>query len=462
MLSRRDFIRAGVACYGGMLLRPLQANTVTSPYVLTASPGEVRFEAGQTQATRVMQYNQSIPGPLIRLVQGRESTIRFRNRLDEPSSVHWHGLRIENAMDGVPGMTQEPVEAGAEFDYRLTPPDAGTYWYHSHFRSWAQQALGLAGVLIVDEEAPPLVDRDLVLALDDWRLDEDLQFDAASLGSLHDWSHGGRLGNYLSVNGLSEQRFPVESGETVRLRLLNIANARIMRVLVGEPAVSVVAIDGQPVEPHGLEEGRITLPPGARADLMIDMTGKPGDSSALEVVVGEYAYEVSGFDYGSQAKRENLLDAPVALPQNPLNRISLPREFQHVALRMEGGAMSRMRSAIFEGRELDLRELVENRKLWAINGVTGLPEEPLFRVKRGSAVSLDVENDNNWPHAMHIHGHHCVHDKSPGVWRDTILFSRGERGSMQFVADNPGKWLIHCHMTEHMAAGMVTWFEVVT
>jgi FtsP/CotA-like multicopper oxidase with cupredoxin domain len=129
-------------------------------------------------------------------------------------------------------------------------------------------------------------------------------------------------------------------------------------------------------------------------------------------------------------------------------------------MRMEGGAMGGMRSAIYEGRELDVRELLKQGKIWAINGIAGLPREPLFRVKRGTAVSLDVSNDNSWPHAMHLHGHHFIYHKTPGIWRDTALYARGERGSMRFIADNPGKWLIHCHMVEHMAGGMVTWFEV--
>ncbi len=122
--------------------------------------------------------------------------------------------------------------------------------------------------------------------------------------------------------------------------------------------------------------------------------------------------------------------------------------------------MGGMRSAILDGREMNIRELVQHKKVWAFNGIVGMPSEPLFRVRRGTAVSLDVHSDNGWSHAMHIHGHHFIHDRDPGLWRDTALFRRGERGAMQFVADNPGKWLIHCHMAEHMAGGMLTWFEV--
>ncbi|TNF87664.1 MAG: hypothetical protein EP300_10055 [Gammaproteobacteria bacterium] len=194
--------------------------------------------------------------------------------------------------------------------------------------------------------------------------------------------------------------------------------------------------------------------------MIIDLSGDPGSSSQIELVVGEYAYEIARFVYGPKARRKQLLDLPVELPQNPLNKTALPTDFKHVPLLMQGGAMGGMRSATYEGKQMDIRELVKIGKVWAFNGIVGMPSDPLFRVKRGTAISLDVDNDNSWPHAMHIHGHHFVHDRSPGIWRDTALFERGEKGRLQFIADNPGKWLIHCHMVEHMAGGMLTWFEV--
>jgi FtsP/CotA-like multicopper oxidase with cupredoxin domain len=461
LLSRRNFIKAGVAgIAGSACLRLEPAHAQRPEFRLIASEGQANFSADQKTATRVMHYNQSIPGPVLRLPQGQESVIRFENSLDEPGSVHWHGLRIANAMDGVPGITQAAVAPGESFTYRLTPPDAGTYWYHTHQRSWAQLALGLAGVLIVEEDNPPAVDQDLVFAIDDWRLDDDMQIDRKSLGSMHDWAHGGRMGNVITVNGETEKVFHVAPGERIRLRLVNIANARVMNMLFNEPAISVIAIDGQPVEPFTPVGGKIQLAPGQRTDLVIDMSSAPGQRSLIEVVIGEYAYEVASFLYDQNVRREQALETPIRLEANPLQNIRLPGEFLHVPMVMEGGAMGGMRSATYNGQEMSVRELVKNQKIWAINGIAGLPEMPLFSVKRGTAVSLDVVNDNSWPHAMHLHGHHFIYHKAPGIWRDTALFARGEQGTMRFIADNPGKWLIHCHMVEHMAGGMVTWFEV--
>ncbi len=462
-MHRRRFLQVTAGGLVGATLLPAGAHADASeraPVRLRAAPGVYRLHPTETEPATLMQFNASIPGPVLRIPRGRETTIRFDNALDEPSSVHWHGLRIDNAMDGVPGMTQAPVEPGQSFDYVLKPPDAGTYWYHTHLRSWAQLALGLAGVLIVEEDTPPVVDRDLVVAIDDWRINREGRFDIASLGHLHDWSHAGRIGNLITVNGKTGTRYPVRRGERIRLRLVNIANARTMQLLIEEPQLQVVAIDGQPVEPFIPRDGRLTLAVGQRVDVVIDFAGEPGQSSAIELLVRDNAYVIVGFDYGESVLRKLPLESPLRLPPNPLHRVALPDEFLHVPLRMQGGAMSRFSGAQVDGRALSISELVERKLVWAMNGVAGLPEAPLFRVTRGTAVSLELDNDTRWPHAMHVHGHHFVRASAPGIWRDTVLIDPGERDALRFVADNPGRWLIHCHMAEHMAGGMLTWFEV--
>ena len=287
-MQRREFLRTAIG--GGLatgLVPALRANAAAAPAVeLIAAPGQAMLRAGQAQATRVLAYNGSVPGPVLRLPRGRETRIRLRNALDAPTTVHWHGLRIDNAMDGVPGMTQDAVPPGGEFEYRLNPPDAGTFWYHTHLRSWEQLAFGLAGVLIVDEDEPPEVDRDMVLAFDDWRLDDAMQVDTRSLGSLHDWSHGGRLGNFLTINGVSQPNFSVARGERLRLRLVNIANARTMRLLPNLAGFQVVAVDGQPVEPFKPEGGEIRLAVGQRIELMGDVDLAPGQAAPVEIIIG--------------------------------------------------------------------------------------------------------------------------------------------------------------------------------
>lgn len=462
-MDRRSFVKGSCATLiGGSLFRSLPGLSISSPtmHALTASEGVFSFDSAQPAPSQVMFYNQSIPGPVIKIPQGKESIIQFHNALKEPSSIHWHGLRIANAMDGVPGMTQPLVQPGETFDYRLTPPDAGTYWYHTHQRAWAQLALGLAGVLIVEEEQPPIVDQDLIFAIDDWRFGEDMQIDTNSLGALHDWAHGGRMGNRITVNGEVGKTFSVSTGERIRLRLINIANSRIMTLKFNQPGSSVISVDGQPVQPYGLDSGVITLAPGQRSDLIIDITSDPDSNSPIELLVKDQVYPIASFVLDGKVKRRKLLDSPISLPANPVNQIVLPNEFQQIPLHIAGGAMGRMQKATYQGKEMGIKELIQNRQIWALNGTAGLPDKPLFSVKRGTAISLNIENDNVWPHAMHIHGHHFIDDRAPGTWRDTALFTRQEKGSLKFVADNPGKWLIHCHMIEHQAGGMTTWFEV--
>ena len=146
------------------------------------------------------------PARRLRVKRGEELKVRLVNELPEPTVIHWHGLRLPNAMDGVPHLTQAPVEPGKSFDYRFNAPDAGTFWYHSHLYSSEQLERGLYGVLIVDEPQPVEVDRDIVLVLDDWRLTETGAVDEKSFRSMHDAAHAGRLGRLLTVN--SEPRSP--------------------------------------------------------------------------------------------------------------------------------------------------------------------------------------------------------------------------------------------------------------
>jgi FtsP/CotA-like multicopper oxidase with cupredoxin domain len=167
-----------------------------------------------------------VPGPEIRARRGDRIRVTVENRLPEETTVHWHGVRIPNAMDGVPHLTQRPIAPGETFAYEFDLPDAGTYWYHPHQHSSAQVGRGLYGPLIIDESHPIRVDRDLVWVLGDWRLLANAQI-SDDFDNLHDMAHNGRAGNTVTLNGKVPDTFSVRSGERVRLRLINAANARI-------------------------------------------------------------------------------------------------------------------------------------------------------------------------------------------------------------------------------------------
>ena len=385
---------------------------------------------------------------------------RFVNGLPQPSTVHWHGVRLDNVMDGVPGLTQPQVEPGTEYLYDFEAPDAGTFWYHSHHRSWEQVARGLYGALVVEGPDEPPVDRDEVLLLDDWRLASDARIQE-NLGALHDRAHEGRIGNWITVNGDGAWSRRTARYERLRLRLVNAANARIFSIAAKGLEGWLMALDGQPLpKPEPLES--LALAPGQRADLVVDVVAEDAGEAFLASREREGSFALAAFPVRGSARGIRLA-APPPLPPNPLSPLGNPDRARRLVLRMEGGAMGGLRDAVVEDRRLDIRELTERGKVWALNGRADMPERPLHSARLGESVVLEMINDTAWPHAMHLHGHHfrtLASDGGVGPLRDTLLLNREEKSVIAFVADNPGKWLLHCHMLEHSDAGMMTWIQV--
>ena len=459
-MDRRDFMKMSVAglCGGGLVPANLLAGQPS--FSLTAGLASFPLAGAEYPAANLWLFNGMSPGPELRLRQGQQLELAVTNRLDEPTAIHWHGIRNVNAMDGVPYLTQPPIEPGETFHYSVPLDKAGTYWYHAHNRSWEQVARGLYGPLIIEGEEDPLVDHDLVMMLDDWRLDDAGQLHEASFGSLHDFSHAGRLGNWLTVNGRSDAEMAVRPGARVRLRLISATNARILKLDFAGLEVLLIAEDGRACL-HQPVSG-VRLGPGQRADLLFTM-----DSPLFELreVSGGDAYPagrlVADPDLGGAGRQKPPLVQP-SLPAMPD-----PADARVVPLHMQGGAMGNLAAASYQGEMLPLRELAQQHsKLWAFNGIVGDYAETLVEAQLGEVIMLDIFNDTAWPHAMHLHGHHfwvLADDPAvslPSGMRDTWLIEPGKRASLVFVADNPGKWLFHCHMLEHAASGMVSVIEV--
>lgn len=466
-LTRRRLLQGGLALSAVNLALPRLARAAAEPRLLTAGPGKALLLEPGRPKTRTWLYDGVSPGPLLRARQGEEVFVRLVNKLPQPTTIHWHGIRIDNAMDGVAHLTQHAVEPGESFDYRFTVPDAGTFWYHPHDRSWEQVARGLYGLLIVEEADPKQfgVD-DVAIVADDWRLGEDGQIDEASFGHMMDWSHAGRLGNTLTLNGQDLLELPVVAGNALRLRLCNTCNARVLELRIEHPAISVIAEDGQPTQPRELPDGYIALAPGERADLFFDLSLEPGSTAAITEVSGGQRLEAGRLVYHPTKRIAHRAPPYLNLPANPLStKLDLANALA-VDLLMEGGAMGSMAQAMHNGQMMDIRSLVGAGMVWALNGVAGMTEAPLFAAPRGRTVTIDMRNDTVWPHAMHVHGHHFKVLERNGkatesdAWKDTVLLDVQESVKIAFVADNPGKWMIHCHMLEHQAAGMTTWFQV--
>jgi len=472
-MRRRDVLGAGLAL-AALPILPVAARGAVSSHTLKTGVAKAPLVGSSYPETEVWAYNASVPGPVIRAKQGERLRVAVKNGLAEPTTVHFHGVRMPNAMDGVPFVTQKPIGPGEDFIYEFDLPDAGTFWYHPHINGGEQIGRGLAGVLIVEERKPVVVDRDVVWALDDWRLDRDAAI-AGDFRQMHDMAHAGRLGNTVTVNGRIPKAFRVRTGERIRLRLVNVANARTFALRFDGHAPRIVALDGQPVGPHVPDGGAIVLAPAQRADVILDMTAKPGERFAVgDSYYRGQAYRLLDLVYDAQPLRARPPEAPVVLAANPLPELELGKAERHEIV-LEGGAMGAMRGARVLGQGgktdyLDIRGLVARGMVWSINGVA-VPETahaitPLATLKRGASHILTMENRTSWEHPMHLHGHSFrVLSRNgrpvPGrPWRDTVLLQPDEKVEVGFVADNPGDWMFHCHIAEHMAAGMMATIRV--
>lgn len=457
-ITRRHFIASAAAC-AAVGVKSARASVMEDLY---AGVADVQILPESYGRTRVWGFEGMAPGPEIRLLQGARVQKRLVNDLPDATSTHWHGIRIDNAMDGVAGLTQKPTAPGASFEYDFVAPDTGTYWYHAHNRSFEQVARGLHGALVVEEPEPLDIDHEEVLILDDWRIDPDTAQIADTFGAMHDISHAGRLGNYITTNGTNAFSRSVKRHERLRLRLINAANARIFQLALDGLDGWIVAEDGMPLAAPKRIEGPFLLAPAQRVDLIVDVIAETGATGHIVQIDRDEGFSRAAFEVSGQSARVQR-DTPKPLPPNPHAMPDLAQA-KKIDLLMEGGAMGGMRGAMMGGRMSSMREVVQSGNFWAFNGSVGGMDSPSLAVlSKGETVRLKITNDTAFPHAMHLHGMHFYEiapDGALGAFRDTTLLDRGEAREIAFVADNPGKWLLHCHMLSHAAAGMMTWIDV--
>lgn len=468
-LTRRNFLISGAALAGapaiGLPLR--HAHGRTHRQRLSAGAAAIPLLGAKAPETRVWAYNASVPGPVLRRPLGERLELDFENALEQATTVHWHGLRVPNDMDGVPVLTQAPVVPGGRFRYAFTLRNSGTYWYHPHFQSAEQLDRGLHGVIIVEDPHPPRVDRELLWVLDDWRLDPKGQI-VADFGDLHDASHQGRFGNTASVNGRVPEDLEVQAGERIRLRLVNVANAWIFGLDFGAHTPAIIAYDGHAVMPHPPPGGLVTLGPAQRVDIILDMSAAPGER--FEVVDRYYPrqqYKLLDLVYAAKRLRDKAPTDKIALAAPDLAMPNLATAERHT-ITFSGGAMGGMRSARLDGEETGIRTLARQGKVWAVNGVVASRHDQpaLLELALGRSYIIDFVNDTAFSHPIHLHGHPVLVLEANGsipprtTWRDTLLMGPRSRASVALLADNPGRWMLHCHIPEHQEAGMMAVVDV--
>jgi len=387
-LSRRGFLSATLAACLSVPARGQSAAAATPRVLRIAKAG----------------FDGKAPGPEFRVKRGEEFAVRVVNELDEPTAIHWHGLRLPNAMDGAPPLTQAPITPGASFDYRFVAPDAGTFWYHSFHPTHAE----LFGAFIVEETAPPAIDQDVTLLL-------------AKPGK----------DSAFTVNGTPSFDIRARTNERVRLRLINTSYDQVIELRVVGLRTFVMAADGQPAQPFAAREGRLILGPGNRTDVFIDCTLVAGGSSAITLEhAGNSLGIVSITCQAGEPARTMPRDVPRPLPPNPLPE------------RMDFRDALRLELALGQSHPAKAAT-------------------PLFAVKRRRTVMLGLSNPTSESTFIHLHGHSFrlldgLDDGWKPFWLDTMPMAPQGKARIAFVADNPGKWLI-----EGLGSGGAPiWFEV--
>ena len=480
---------------------------VPSEVMNVADGDTVRIEAMLVRRTIngkdfiMMGYNGQYPGPMIRSSRDARIYVDFVNNIEMPTTIHWHGIRIDNAFDGLPGITQAPVHDGESFLYEIKLPDAGIYWYHPHMREDLQQDLGLYGNLLVD---PPddgyygEVHREEVVILDDILMDDIglIPFGAtAPTNALM-----GRFGNVMLVNGSPDYSLQVSKGEVVRFYLTNVANSRTFNVTFGNAEVKVVGSD---VSKFEREQWVPSVPIAPAERYIVDVRfGEPGTvyiSNTIQAINhfrGEFYPHVDTLvtvdvsadetapelesDFGVLREHEDV-QADVAAFEKYFDKAVDHR--LELTLKVRG-----LHTSIMQSMEVDtlyVPPIEWNDAMpmmnWLSTGeeVTWILKDPDtgnenmtidWKFAVGDVVKLRLFNEPRSFHPMnhpfHVHGQRFLITAIDGVrpanmvWKDTVIIPVGSTVDLLIDVTNPGDWMMHCHIAEHLHAGMMLKFTV--
>ncbi|MFD1746120.1 multicopper oxidase family protein [Rhizobium helianthi] len=464
-LSRRTLLKtgAGLAAYGiglGAAAFAHRSAEAANSVELEAATGDALLD-GQHLTHGVMTYRRKdqaemLMPPTLRMRKGERFSARLTNRLDEPTTIHWHGLRIDNRMDGVPFLTQPYVYTGDSFDYSFVPPDAGTFWYHPHCNTLTQMGRGMTGMLIVEDPADQTFDADIAINLRDWRLGSDGQF--IEMFKPRDAAKNGTFGTVRGANWQIRPDYHAPSGGLVRLRLVASDVTRIYQLKLEGAEALVIALDGQPVPSPFMAEN-VTLGPGQRLDLVLRMPDTEGATVSLIDTRPSAPKTVALFHaHGQNLKR--MLGDVKALAPNPWQEPDL-KGAEQVPLILSATAENAARDSFCGSL---------GYSFWAINrvpwpGDTSDPMAPLAELKLGKSYIFNLENLTPHLHPIHLHGMNfkvisSSTRKVPEAVTDTYLVAADEKVQLALVADNPGDWVLHCHIIEHQKTGMTSYIRV--
>jgi FtsP/CotA-like multicopper oxidase with cupredoxin domain len=412
------------------------------------------------RVVRTWAYGDAVPGPVLRGRVGETLAVRVDNRLPQDTTVHWHGLAVPNDMDGVPGLTQPPIAPDHSGSYRFTLPHPGTYWYHPHVG--VQPDRGLYGALIVDDPAEPgRYDLELLVVLDDWldgtgRSPDDvmreMQGGMADMADMRSRPRspvlGGEGGDVAYPHYLLNGRLPgappsfrARPGQRARIRIVNAGADTAFRVALGGHRLTVTHTDGFPVRPVTVDT------------LVIAM----GERYDLEVRLGDGAFPLVAVPEGKHGQAARAIVRTASGPAPPAS--SLPEELDRRLLRLEDlratAAVALPRRAPQRRHDLVLEGDMMGSG-WTINGHSYDPSRAL-PMRHGEVVRLRLVNLSSMFHPVHLHGHtfQIRLDGAAGPRKDTVIVVPLQTVVADVVADNPGRWLAHCHNLYHSMSGMM-------
>jgi len=438
---------------------------------------------------RMLAYNGELPGPMLRVQQGDTIQINFKNNLDQPTTVHWHGIRVDHANDGVPDVTQPQVNPGDTYVYTLKFPDAGLYWYHPHMREDYQQELGMYGLIWVepsDSKTFGPVNQTAFLTLDDILLGESdvYPFDKERVNH----TLMGRFGNVMLVNGETNYSLLANTGDVVRFAVVNTANTRVFKLGIPGAKLKLVGGDlGGYSRDQWVES--VVLAPSERA--LIDVQFSKSGTYELKHLGPDVQYTLGKITVSDTATEKNYSTTFTKLQDRSAQFVGLESYYakapdKEIDLTIDmPGMMGNMQmngmmdhGASDDGIEWEDTMAMMNQNsndkalTWLIKDKeSGLENDKIDYVfKQGDKVKVRIFNDGKSMHPMqhpiHFHGNRFivlavngVKNTNP-VWKDTVLVPIGATVDILLDASNLGTWMAHCHIGEHLQDGMMFTFEI--
>jgi FtsP/CotA-like multicopper oxidase with cupredoxin domain len=452
--------------------------------VLELRAEQVRKRIGEF-TVKMLAYNRSIPGPTLKVAQGSEVTVHFTNETDLETTVHWHGLRLDNRFDGVPTGAHQgmmtPVPIGGSFTYRLRFPDPGLFWYHPHLREDYTQELGLyAPIIVVPTDAAywSPVNREVTLTLDDLLLQGGKIAPFSRTQSDH--TAMGRFGTVMLVNGETSPTLVMKQGEVVRLYLVNTANVRVFNVRLAGARMKLVGGDNGRVEREEFIE-ELLFSPSER--VIVDVFFEHAGQFALEhrtpertyplatVIVQEQPAEPSFAQEFFTVRTSSELEAVRAkitadADRQPDKTLALVAEMPGMEHHGEGHPLEAIE---WEDTMEEMNRLSTPQNMFwkLVDGSTGAANQDIdWSFTVGDQVKVTIVNASPMQHPIHFHGQRFLVLSRDGMgnenlaWKDTVLVRGGEMVDILVDMSNPGAWMVHCHIAEHLESGMMFTYYV--